>query len=157
MSLSKKDFSLIFLIAFFLVLTIFFVGCGNKRGSKLKDNTQISLKIGLPSGFDVTPKEIVNLFMQRNPDIKVVIDDAPWGDYGKRVQLQILSNDCPDIWFLESGVIMSYGALGVAENLKSFVLDKEQSGHYLMLEDTKDAEGNVWGIPHALQPTALAS
>lgn len=135
---------------------VLLIGCGKKSATKIQEDVVVNLKIGLPNGFDVTPKEILELFEEKNPDIKISIDDAPWGDYEKRVQLQMMSKDCPDIWFLESGTIMSYGALGVAENLTAFVEKKKKSGKYLMLEDTKDGEGNVWGIPHALQPTALA-
>lgn len=141
---------------FVIIFCTIFAGCGKKSSVSTSGNGITELKIGLPSGYDVTPKEIIDLFEEKNPDIKVSIDEAPWEDYEKRVQLQMMSNDCPDIWFLESGTIMSYGALGVAENLDTFVEEKIKSGKYLMLEDTKDAEGNVWGVPHALQPTALA-
>lgn len=150
----KIIFALLALIILFMVSSL--TGCGKKTSSDGTIGKTVHLKLGLPSGFNVTPKEIVELFEQKNPDIKVTIDDAPWNDYGRRVQLQMMSSDNPDIWFLESGVIMSYGAMGVAENLKDFVAEKEKAGKYLMLEDTKDSDGNVWGIPHALQPTALA-
>jgi multiple sugar transport system substrate-binding protein len=139
-----------------MLLSLFIFGCGKNGPTAVSDSEVVNLRIGLPSGFDVTPEEIIRLFEKRNPNIKVSIDDAPWGDYQKRVQLQMMSGDCPDVWFLESGVIMSYGSLGVAENLKSFIASKEKTGNYLMLDDTKDGEGNVWGVPHALQPTALA-
>lgn len=151
----NRMFTLIISILF-CVSCVLLVGCGKKSLSSKTENKMVDLKIGLPGGFNITPKEIIELFEQKNPDIKVSTDDAPWSDYEKRVQLQMMSNDCPDIWFLESGTIMSYGALGVAENLSSYVEDKAKSGKYLMLEDTKDNEGNVWGIPHALQPIALA-
>lgn len=152
----KRTVIAIGLISIFVPLLLL-AGCGKSNNSVSKDiKDKKSLKIGLPGGYSVTPKELLDLFEKKNPDISLIVDDAPWGDYAKRVQTQLMSDKAPDAWFIESGIVISYGAMGVVEDLQPYISKEFNHDDYWVLDDAKDQEGHIWGIPHGLQSTALA-
>ncbi|QJD87722.1 ABC transporter substrate-binding protein [Cohnella herbarum] len=115
------------------------------------------LKIGLPGAYDVTSKEIIDGFIAKFPNIKVELQDAPWGDFTSKIATQIAGGTSPDVWLQENAVILGYGKRGVAEDLAPYIQRDLQDGNYIdTLFAAKTPEGNVWGVPHGTNPIALA-
>jgi multiple sugar transport system substrate-binding protein len=118
---------------------------------------QVTLKVGLPGGYDITKKEIVEGFQKKFPNIKVEIQEAPWADFATKITAQIAGNNPPDIWFQENAIILGYGKRGAAEDLAPYIKrDLKESDYVSTLYAAKTADGKVWGIPHGLNPIALA-
>jgi len=118
---------------------------------------QVTLKLGLPGSYDVTSKEIVDGFIASHPNIKVEIQEAPWGDFTSKISTQIAGNTAPDVWLQENAAILGYGKRGVAEDLSQYIDRDLAAGDYIdALFAAKTPEGKVWGVPHGINPIALA-
>jgi multiple sugar transport system substrate-binding protein len=118
---------------------------------------EVTLKVGLPGSYDVTKKEIIEGFQKKFPHIKLEIQDAPWAEFATKITAQIAGNNAPDIWFQENAIIRGYGKRGVAEDLTAYIKrDLKESDYVSMLYAAKDESSKVWGIPHGLNPVALA-
>jgi multiple sugar transport system substrate-binding protein len=118
---------------------------------------QVTLKLGLPGGYDVTSKDIVDGFIKDHPNIKVEIQEAPWGDFTSKISTQIAGNTAPDIWLQENATILGYGKRGVAEDLSDYIARDLNADDYIdALYAAKTPEGKIWGVPHGINPIALA-
>lgn len=118
---------------------------------------QVKLKIGLPGSYDVTSKEILDKFIAEHPHINVEIQEAPWGDFTSKIATQIAGNTMPDVWFQENAVILGYGERGVAEDLAPYIARDLNVDEYIAgLFSAKTPSGKVWGVPHGINPVALA-
>lgn len=150
-----------------LVLSLSLAACssdpGRKDGGSVSPESpnqppkEVALKIGLPGAYDVTKKEIIDGFIAKHPHIKVEINDSPWGDFVAKVATQIAGNTAPDLWFQENAVILGYGKRGVAEDLSSYIKrDLKEDDYISALFAARTPDGKVYGIPHGINPTALA-
>lgn len=130
---------------------------GSTSNQPTSNKEKVTLKIGLPGSYEVTSKEIIDGFIASHPDIKVEIQEAPWGDFTSKIATQIAGNTMPDVWFQENATILSYGKRGVAEDLSSYIERDLQADEYVDgLFSAKTPEGKVWGVPHGINPIALA-
>lgn len=127
-------------------------GCGGEQAS----GDKVTLRIGMPGGADVTPMEIVENFKAENPDINVIVEDAPWGDFKKKLKIQIASNNAPDVFITDSGYTATLGSMGAAANLADRIEKDLNADEYSeTLYAGKDGSGNVWGVPHGLVSLAV--
>jgi ABC-type sugar transport system, periplasmic component len=118
---------------------------------------EYKLSLGLPGGYAVTNQQIVDDFKEKFPNIKLKIDESPWGEFVTKVAAQIATGTCPDVWFQENAVILGYGKKGAAVDLSGLISkDLNKSEYTDALFAARDSSGKVWGIPHGLQPIALA-
>lgn len=141
-------------VGFLLVGMMLFglVGCGTEQAS----GDKVTLRIGLPGGADITPMEIVERFKAENPDTDVVVEDAPWGDFKKKLKIQIASSNAPDVFLTDSGYTATLGSMGAAVNLASKIdADLNAEEYSSTLFAGKDGSGNVWGVPQGLVALAV--
>ena len=118
---------------------------------------QVTLKIGLPGSYDVTSKDIIDQFIAEHPHINVEIQEAPWGDFTSKIATQIAGNTMPDVWFQENAVILGYGERGVAQDLAAYIERDLDTDEYIDgLFSARTPDGKVWGVPHGINPVALA-
>lgn len=118
---------------------------------------EVKLKLGLPGSYDVTSKEIVDGFIASHPNIKVEIQEAPWGDFTSKISTQIAGDTAPDVWLQENAAILGYGQRGVAEDLSAYIERDLNADDYIdALYAAKTPDGKVWGVPHGINPIALA-
>lgn len=130
---------------------------GSGSVSKGETTKQVTLKLGLPGSYDVTSKEIVDGFIASHPNIKVDIQEAPWGDFTSKIATQIAGNTMPDVWLQENAVILGYGKRGVAEDLTAYIEKDLKADDYIDgLFAAKATDGKVYGVPHGINPIALA-
>lgn len=160
--MNKKSF-----VVLSSVLALSIAGCsssktenpanGSTPGGGAGPAKTVSLKIGLPGAYDVTKKEIIDGFIAKNPNIKVEVQDAPWGDFVAKIATQIAGNTTPDVWLQENAVILGYGKRGVAQDLSTYIQrDLKEADYIPGLFAAKTPEGKVWGVPHGINPIALA-
>ena len=130
-----------------------FAGCGNKETTA---EGKVTLHIGLPSGGVLTPLEILDEFKAQNPDIIVTTDEAPWGSFRNKLDMQIGGNNAPDVFITDSGHATSIASKGVLMDLTSKIEEDINKDDYISsLFALTDSDGKVWGIPHAINSTAL--
>lgn len=136
-----------------LVLVLSLVACeGGNEGS----GDKVTLKIGLPSGEDITPMEIVESFKEANPDIEVIVDESPWTEFKNKLKIQIASNNAPDVFITDSGYAATLGAMGAVVDLSGKIEeDLNPDDFSATLYAGKDGEGNVWGVPHGLNAIGI--
>ncbi|NOU71594.1 extracellular solute-binding protein [Paenibacillus sp. LMG 31458] len=151
-----------------LVLTLLMTACAKPSDSGTPSDSgsptsspipqkEVTLKIGLPGSYDITSKKIIDGFQAKYPNIKLDIDEAPWADFTKKIVTRIAGNNPPDIWFQENAVILGYGKRGVAENLEPYLKRDLKTDDYAnALLSAKTPEGKIYGIPHGINPVALA-
>lgn len=148
------------LLAMALVLSM--AACSNPQqpvGGSPPDSQerQVTLKLGIPEGASLTPQEIVDNFKRDNPNITLVTDETPWADFKTKLQTQIAGGNPPDVFFTDGGLTATLGAKGAAMDLSDFIQDELDDSQYSsMLYAAKDAEGHIWGVPHGVNPIAIA-
>jgi len=132
-------------------------GNSNSSNTNNSNDKKVTLKIGLPGSYEVTNKDIIDGFIKSHPNIDVVVQEAPWGDFTSKIATQIAGNTMPDVWFQENATILSYGQRGVAEDLAPFIEKDLQADEFIdALYSAKTPEGKIWGVPHGINPVALA-
>ncbi|MPY15571.1 ABC transporter substrate-binding protein [Paenibacillus glucanolyticus] len=160
--MSKKFSAISLMLAFMMIFSACSSSGGSTDGEASPDQStdnkeKVTLKIGLPGSYEVTSKEIIDGFITSHPHINVEIQEAPWGDFTSKIATQIAGNTMPDVWFQENATILSYGQRGVAEDLSSYIEADLKADEYIDgLFSAKTPDGKVWGVPHGINPIALA-
>ena len=158
------------IVSFVMVMTMIFAltACAkdNKTESKkegsenaVSENAadkKMSLNLGLPGGYDVTSEEIVTSFKEKYPNIELTIDDSPWGDFSKKIATQIAGGTAPDVWFQENATVLGYGERGAALDLTPYINEKLNKDDYVDTLFSAQVYDKVWGVPHGVNPIALA-
>ncbi len=135
------------------MMTLSLAACGGKPTS---GDAQVTIKIGAPNGDSLTPLSLIEKFKAENPDINVVIDEAPWNDFATKLTVQIAGGNAPDVFITDSGYTATLGAQGAAMDLSEKIKTDLNADDYISsLYAAKDGEGKVWGIPHGLNSIAL--
>lgn len=136
-----------------VMMVLSFTAC--KKETEVSGD-KVTLKIGFPSGGDITPMEILETFKAENPDIEVIVDEAPWNDYKKKLKIQMSSKDAPDVFITDSGYAAALGAMGAVEDLSGRIeKDLNKDDYSEALFGAKDPNGKVWGVPHGLNALGL--
>lgn len=117
---------------------------------------KVTLRIGVPNGDTLTPFSIIDEFKEANPDINVVLDEAPWSDFASKLTTQIAGGTAPDVFIHDSGATVSFGQQGAALDLSEKIASDLDADDYISaLYAAKDADGHVWGVPHGLNVVGL--
>ncbi|ULL15941.1 sugar ABC transporter substrate-binding protein [Paenibacillus sp. H1-7] len=116
----------------------------------------VTLKIGLPGGYDITSKKLIDNFQAKYPNIKLEIEETPWADFVTKIVTRIAGNNPPDLWLQENAVILGYGKRGVAENLEPYIKRDLKTEDYVSALTSAKLDGKIYGIPHGINPGALA-
>lgn len=118
---------------------------------------EMKLTIGLPGAYDVTKKEIIDGFIAKFPNIKTEIVEVPWADFATKITAEIAGGTAPDVWVQENAIVLGYGNRGVAEDLAPYIKKDLNDADYISgLYASKTPDGKVYGIPHGINPVALA-
>jgi|LSQX01.3.fsa_nt_gb multiple sugar transport system substrate-binding protein len=142
------------LIVCIMVLGI--TGCGNVNNLD-NDGEQVTLKIGLPNGKQMTPNEIVESFKEENPNIRVETDETPWNEFKRKLKMQIAASNPPDVFVMDSGYVATLGGMGAVIDLNDRINEDLNIDEYSSaLFAGQDKDGKVWGVPHALNSVTVA-
>lgn len=127
-------------------------GTTTTTGSAAKSN----LYIGLPGGYSVTSKVIVDNFIKNNPNITVKLDTSDWQVFTGGIAAKIAAKTCPDVWLQENAVVLGYGKDGHAADLSAYISRDLKASEYAPTLFSAKVGSKVWGVPHGANPIALA-
>lgn len=130
---------------------------GCTSANKKAEAGKVKLMLGLPGGDGLTDKRIVDNFIELNNErYDITTDESSWGDFVQKVKLQLVAkNEITPVFFTDSEQAISFGGQGALEPLNSYVEKLDASLYNSSLTCLKDAEGNLWGVPHALNSVAI--
>ncbi len=141
----------LFALSLAAALMLSCVGCGKKTSSD-----EVTLKIGVPNGDQLTPFEIIDSFKEENKNIKVEIDETPWSDFKTKLKMQVAAGNAPDVFMTDSGYAATLGSMGAAFDLSGKIKSDLNADDYTSaLDIIKGTDGQVWGITHSLSSAAV--
>ncbi len=140
----KKILSL--LTIFILVLA----GCSNgKATSDSSEETTLNLAL-----YSVTPdkedtlKEIITMFEEKNPNIKINYEITPYDDYFTKLQTNIAGGNAPDVFELNYENSVTYYENGATENITDLLTDEAKAGYdKTALSGFATTDGEQFGLP----------
>jgi multiple sugar transport system substrate-binding protein len=118
------------IISLSLLLTA--AGCGSNApagGNAAKSDSSVSVKSpvklriswwGGQARHDYTLK-MIDLYQQKNPNVKVEAEYASFDDYWKKLAPQAAANDLPDIIQMDDAYISQFGGRGQLEDLGPYM------------------------------------
>ncbi|MBW8347826.1 extracellular solute-binding protein, partial [Bacillus sp. IITD106] len=125
--LKRKKFLLPMILL--LITTLLLSACGKssktigkKSGSK-KDQIEIIWTMASDPDKEEWQKEVVASFEEKNPDIKVKIENYPYDSFDQKLITMISSGNPPDVWNpnqAESG-FATYMQLGALKDLTPYI------------------------------------
>ena len=94
-------------------------------------------------------QKVADNFMAKNPDIKIVIDQAGWNDYWTGLQTSMVGGTAPDVFTDHLAKVTDFAAKGQLVDLASYVKrDKVDTSIYLPgLADLWTKDGKRYGLP----------
>ena len=138
-----------------LLSTIIFTNCAKKEE---KGKIVIRyMRWADPSELAST-KELLDLFMKKNPDIKVEFTTEAWGGYWNKLQTLIAANVPPDVFLLSVDYIIDFYKRGVLLNLTPLI----ENDKSLDLKDFFEppfeiftVNGNLYALPRDINAIVL--
>lgn len=102
-------------------------------------------------------QKVADDFMAKNPDIKVVIDQAGWNDYWTGLQTSMVGGTAPDVFTDHLAKVTDFASKGQLVDLEPFVArDKVDMKVYLPgLADLWTKNGKRYGLPKDWDTIAL--
>lgn len=143
-------------LAILMAASLLIAGGCSKNEKATGEKTAFAL--GVPGGDSTTPMQVVDNFIETNKDkYDVQVDTGAWGDFMQKIKLQMVAkNDVTTVFFTDSLEAPSFSSQGVLEDLTARVdKDIDESLYSKALFALKDDKG-LWGIPHAINPIAVA-
>jgi raffinose/stachyose/melibiose transport system substrate-binding protein len=147
-----------FWVLLLLILTI--IGCNKadeNRSSAINhqsDIEQIMIDLAIhaanPKRQEPALYEIIQKFMEQNPDIKIIIHGTEQKAHVKKMKMLAQSNDLPDIFWVLPHTSTELNEAGLLLDLSSFFDDNRQlveKFHANMLEPYND-NGQQFGLPY---------
>lgn len=130
-------------------------GCAGKENTNSTGKTD--LLIGLPGGSAVTDMRVVDNFKAARADkYNIETDESSWDDFVKKVKLQMAAkNDVTPVFFTDSANATAFAAHGALLDLSTYAEALNKEDYTAALTAVSDADGKLWGVPHAVNSIAL--
>ncbi|MDR1420721.1 MAG: sugar ABC transporter substrate-binding protein [Treponema sp.] len=141
--------------ALLAVLALSVAGCGNRSaasqgGGTSSAQTQISFTVMCGEQEFNTWVKCVDLFMEKNPNIKVVMENVPgdWEGYGQKLMTLIAAGTPPDTGRIGSLQMPQYSSMGQIDELSALVSRDINMAEYdaNVFEQAK-VNGGLYGLP----------
>ena len=143
-----KKINLVPLVAMTVGAAAVLTGCSGS-GSAPKDDNTIVVDMWAGSEDDTTAlNEQLKIAQEQNPDLKIELRTAPWGDFFTKLTTNMASGNMACVTGMNSGMLSSYtdGFVKLTdEDLKTAGLSKDDfaPGATEILEN----KGNMYGLP----------
>ncbi|WP_062078157.1 ABC transporter substrate-binding protein [Demequina globuliformis] len=85
-------------------------------------------------------QEVIDLFMEKNPDITVVPDYTDWGGYWDKLATTVAGGDTPDVMTQEERYLTDYANRGVTADLAALGVDTSMVDASVLDSGTIDGE-----------------
>jgi multiple sugar transport system substrate-binding protein len=100
-----------------------------------------------------TTQEIIDLFMEKNPDITVVPDYTDWGGYWDKLATSVAAGDAPDVITQEERYLADYASRGVLADLGELEIETGSIDESVLASGETD--GARYGIPTGVNAYAV--
>lgn len=154
-----KKLTKIVLVLLAVLMICSLAGCGKKSDSGAavaaggdSSGGQITLSFEVMCGeqeFNTWIK-CVNLFMEKNPNIKVVMENVPgdWEEYGQKLMTLIAAGTPPDTGRLASLQMPQYSSMGQIIELSDYVKrDLNMAEYDANVFEQAKVNGGLYGLP----------
>lgn len=85
-------------------------------------------------------QEVLDLFMEKNPDITVIPDFTDWGGYWDKLATTVAGGDTPDVMTQEERYLTEYAKRGVTADLNALGLDTTNIDPSVLQSGTIDGQ-----------------
>ncbi len=102
-------------------------------------------------------QEQVKLFEDKNPEVKVELVMAPWGEYHTKLLTMIAGGTAPDVMLVDGYYFPKFATRGVLLDLEQFIRDDNYSLDRFWPASLLDCiwEGLVYGLPWGFGPNVM--
>lgn len=100
-------------------------------------------------------QEVIDLFMEKNPDITVVPDYTDWGGYWDKLATTVAGGDTPDVMTQEERYLTDYANRGVVGDLAALGLDTSMIDPSVIQSGTID--GKLAGVATGINAYAIVA
>lgn len=146
-------------LCFFLVLMLFsaalLAGCNVEESSKNSKKTTITLGYYSSGSTDASMKEVIKNFQEKNPNIEIKTQTAPYGQFFQKLDTQIAAGSQPDIWLSDGVYVQKFAERGAIRDLTPWIKENLNPDDYFGFEFNKDAKEKYWAVPEGIQIAAL--
>jgi ABC-type glycerol-3-phosphate transport system substrate-binding protein len=160
-----KKLTKIALVLLAVLMICSLAGCSKKSDSGAaagggSSGEQVTLSFEVMCGeqeFNTWTK-CVNLFMQKNPNIKVTMENVPgdWEGYGQKLMTLIAAGTPPDTGRLASLQMPQYSAMGQLVELTSYVgRDLNMAEYDANVFEQAKVNGGLYGLPVGIYTLAV--
>ncbi len=152
----KQKRIIFILLLLFLTTSILLFNCSKNE----ENSNQIVIKYmrwANPAEVQST-KELLKLFMKKNPDIKVIFEHEGWGNYWDKLQTQMAANTGPDVFLLGAYFSVDFYKKGILLNLQPFI-DKDKNfnkkDYFSPPFKLYTFNGNLYALPRDINSIVL--
>jgi multiple sugar transport system substrate-binding protein len=94
-------------------------------------------------------QQSIDEFEKLNPDIKVTIENIPYGSYQSKITAQYISADAPDVFWVNTPWLADWVTGGLLENITPMVKKAHinLSQYYPSLVKLHEHNGQLYGLP----------
>jgi multiple sugar transport system substrate-binding protein len=141
----------IILLVLTLIIPVFFVSSGFT-----KDRVQVRFWKFTDTFADATIEKYIKLWNQSHPDIEVIFETFPWGDYtGTKLSSAFATGQGPDVFFISPGDLLRYVNAGLAQPLEKYLSTEEIKDFLPATIQSVKVSGHIFAIPLEMEPVAI--
>ncbi|GAB3716411.1 ABC transporter substrate-binding protein [Nocardiopsis nanhaiensis] len=128
--------------------------CG---GGSSADGEAVELRFSWWGADDrhATLQEVIEVFEEENPDIRIAGDYTDWDSYWDRLATSTAANDAPDIIMQEERYLREYGDRGALVDLGEYEDTLDLSGLDPLVAESGDLDGQTFGIATGVNAYAV--
>ncbi|GAB3701169.1 ABC transporter substrate-binding protein [Nocardiopsis oceani] len=128
--------------------------CG---GGSSADGETVELRFSWWGADDrhATLQEVIEIFEEENPDIRIAGDYTDWDSYWDRLATSTAANDAPDIIMQEERYLREYGDRGALVDLSEFEDTLDLSSLDPLVAESGDMDGQTFGIATGVNAYAI--
>ncbi len=132
------------------------VNVGNELLEGYDPSVMTTLNMANPGGDTLTPDEMFDTFNAKGLNIELVVDKTPWNDFQRKLKSQLAAKSPSTVFIVDSGYCASLGGKNAVMDLTAVVnRDLNKEDYVGSLYGASDAEGHLWGVPHAMNSIAI--
>jgi len=136
-----------------------FTGC-QKNGTKTSTSKAVEEVVNIRVAYYAvgeaaeTMQKIVDLFMIKNPNIKIETFQSSWTGHYEKLRAELAAGDAPDVYLLDGVYIPQYAERGVLEDLTQRAAGLDED-NFLGLKQLRTPDNKLYGIPQGIQVDVL--
>lgn len=101
--------------------------------------------------------EVIDLFHDRHPDIRVELEPGEWSAYWDKLATQMAGNDAPDVFAMDESQIATFSQRATLLDLESRPEELDLSSMQATVLDTGRVDGVLTGAPVGIAIMSIAT